>query len=44
MCLALVRAAVKTEFVHAYEKIIVAQSTIMKEEIKGLVEFRILRP
>jgi len=44
MCLALGRAAVRTEVVHAYEEMIVAQSTIMKGEIKELVEFRILRP
>lgn len=44
MFVALVRAAVRREFVDAYEKVIVAQSAIMKEETKGLLEFRILRP
>ena len=44
MFVALMRAAVRKEFVDAYEKKIVAQSGIMKGKIKGLVEFRILRP
>lgn len=44
MFVALVRAAVRREFVDAYRKVIVAQSAIMKEEIKGLLEFRVLHP
>lgn len=44
MSVALVRVAVSREFVDAYEKVIVAQSAIMKEEIKGLLEFRVLHP
>ena len=44
MFLALVRAAVRREFVDAYRKVIVAQSAIMKEEIKGLLEFLVLHP
>ena len=44
MFVALVRTAVRKEFIDVYEKRIVAQSAIMKGEIKGLVKFQILRP